>query len=495
MRRVFALAVVLLLASRAGADMNMPGSRWRNGGQGQEVVPLICGGNGPGDVLALASTCAGTQGRITTAGTLDLWPAITASAGNPTRMAQWTSTLSLTTNDDLVGIALLPTVTINAFVAPNIYGVRATPTITAGALNLATFSLFDGNPTIQSSTATFGHPNSYMYRARPTVTYSGIGNSDCIASGNPAACCTGSGTGTCALTEGSAKLYGIWEQSSIQNTSTSAFTYGVIRDVVSEPAFTASGASGSLTITGRTGLQFSDPTYSLSGSSTVRAIDQIAVDVGTFSYTSGARTVDNVYVIRSALGAGTGGSNAWLIGATGTAPISTAGKAAFGYAALTAPPARLTSSEPTPGTEAFRVETVATNDDPDYRVFQQRAATTNSTTTLLHNFTTASDRAYVVQARVVGRCTSGAGCTAGQAIGCVMEATFKNVSGTVTSLGTANPNCVGDITSLTPATAVAFGAGTAGSCTALTDFCVKVTGATNENITWHTTTIVQDLGS
>ena len=49
--------------------------------------------------------------------------------------------------------------------------------------------------------------------------------------------------------------------------------------------------------------------------------------------------------------------------------------------------ARVHISEPTLGNEVFRIESVATNDDPSERVFQNRVATTDATVTTLHTYT------------------------------------------------------------------------------------------------------------
>ncbi len=161
------------------------------------------------------------------------------------------------------------------------------------------------------------------------------------------------------------------------------------------------------------------------------------------------------------------------------------------------PEARTHVIESTPGAEIVRWETTTTGDNPVLRTFQERTQTTNGTLTGLHQLTTDNDNAYLVEARVVGRCVGGAGCTTGQALGCIVKATVKNTGGapgTAAIVGTAtSDHCATDITGLTCTTACRLLAGA--SCGINENVCVAVQGATNQTITWHDTLLVQQLGS
>jgi hypothetical protein len=155
--------------------------------------------------------------------------------------------------------------------------------------------------------------------------------------------------------------------------------------------------------------------------------------------------------------------------------------------------ARLHVTEPTVNNEVLRLESTATNDDPNLRVFQGRVATTTTGANSAFTFATASDTAYLVTARTLARCVSGAGCTAGQTLGCTIVSTIKNVGGTASVVG-ANValNCQTDITGLVCATACTLVANAA-PCNTASNFCVDVAGAANQNLTWHTTVEIQNL--
>lgn len=51
------------------------------------------------------------------------------------------------------------------------------------------------------------------------------------------------------------------------------------------------------------------------------------------------------------------------------------------------------------------MESVATNNDPSERVFQNRAATTDATVTTLHTVTISASNTYTIEADVVARRT------------------------------------------------------------------------------------------
>lgn len=137
------------------------------------------------------------------------------------------------------------------------------------------------------------------------------------------------------------------------------------------------------------------------------------------------------------------------------------------------------------GVEAFRFETQATNDDPSERVFQNRVTTTDATVTTLQSLTIASAYSYHIETRVTARRTGGTGGTANDTASYVRIATVKDVSGTATLVGAvtathtaedqAGWDCTIDVTGATAR--------------------VRITGAADNNIVWHSTTKVYPLST
>jgi hypothetical protein len=127
----------------------------------------------------------------------------------------------------------------------------------------------------------------------------------------------------------------------------------------------------------------------------------------------------------------------------------------------------------------------ATNDDPVEQVVQARVATTDATVTTLHTFTIPASTTVMVDVRVTARRTGGTGGSAEDGAGYVRIATFKNVAGTAGLIGTvslpytqesqAGWDCTLDTTGATAR--------------------VRVTGALNNNVTWHMTARVYSVSS
>lgn len=138
---------------------------------------------------------------------------------------------------------------------------------------------------------------------------------------------------------------------------------------------------------------------------------------------------------------------------------------------------RLSVRQNTLGSSVQALSSVATNDDPTELVYQNRVATTNATVTTLHTFTIPASTTYTVTSWVVARRTGGTGGTAEDGAAYTISATFKNVAGTATQIGattvisTAEDQAAWDCTyDVTGATAR-----------------VRVTGAANNNVSWHLT--------
>lgn len=93
------------------------------------------------------------------------------------------------------------------------------------------------------------------------------------------------------------------------------------------------------------------------------------------------------------------------------------------------------------------VETDATNDNPRTRVYQARTTSTNENEVTLHTFSMATAGTYRIRATIMGRATvggTGSSVTTGDSVGYEVDATFKNVGGTVTQVGSTTKDVYED---------------------------------------------------
>ncbi len=137
-------------------------------------------------------------------------------------------------------------------------------------------------------------------------------------------------------------------------------------------------------------------------------------------------------------------------------------------------------------TEILRVESIATNSDPNLYVRQYRGTTTDATVTTLATIALSASRTYHVEARVLGRRTGGTAGTAEDAASYILHGTWQTVGGVTTLVGAVTVVHVGESQAGWDATLDSDGAG---------NIRVRVTGASNNNITWHATVLLQDVGS
>jgi hypothetical protein len=151
----------------------------------------------------------------------------------------------------------------------------------------------------------------------------------------------------------------------------------------------------------------------------------------------------------------------------------------------TSPEAPLHVTQATAGSEVFRLDTTATNDDPNYKVFQNRVATTDATVTTLQTIAITASNTYQIEARVQARRTGGTSGTAEDGASYVVRGTYKTVAGTVTLIGAVTADYTAEDQAAWDATLTISG----------TNVLVRVTGAANNNVTWHSTTIVSHLSS
>lgn len=157
----------------------------------------------------------------------------------------------------------------------------------------------------------------------------------------------------------------------------------------------------------------------------------------------------------------------------------------FGIGVTSGLTGRLQVSESTAGNEVLRIESQATNDDPNYVLRQYRAATTDATQTTLGTITLTASKTYLVEARVVARRTGGASGTAEDSASYVVRGLYKTVAGAATLVGSLSSDFSVEDQAGWDATLDTSG----------TDVRVRVTGAASNNVTWHATVMLQDAGT
>ena len=141
--------------------------------------------------------------------------------------------------------------------------------------------------------------------------------------------------------------------------------------------------------------------------------------------------------------------------------------------------------EPTVGNAVWMLQSTATNDDPNLTVTQGRAATTNATVTTLQTIAITASRTYQIEARVSARRTGGVAGTADDGASYVIHGSYTTKAGTVTLLGALSATYTAEDQAAWDATLTISGA----------NVLVRVTGAADNNITWHSTTYVSYVGS
>lgn len=132
----------------------------------------------------------------------------------------------------------------------------------------------------------------------------------------------------------------------------------------------------------------------------------------------------------------------------------------------------------------LRLSSIATNDDPTIDTIQHRAATTDATVTTLATITTSADKTYQIHVRVLARRTGGTGGTADDGAAYECAATYTTKTSTLTEMAETcwyeHEDQAGWDVDFAPS----------GS-----NILVRVTGAVNNNITWHGTVETSSVGS
>lgn len=141
------------------------------------------------------------------------------------------------------------------------------------------------------------------------------------------------------------------------------------------------------------------------------------------------------------------------------------------------------------GLPVFKIDTApsATLDSSNYIVVQSDVLTTDATTTTLYTLTLDDVSVYLIEARVVARCTGGAGGNAGSGVSYILKQAFKRSGGGIaTAIGVLTSESWED-------------AGIAGWSAVLdvngNNVRVRVTGAATDDASWHVTVFMQYLSS
>jgi len=150
-----------------------------------------------------------------------------------------------------------------------------------------------------------------------------------------------------------------------------------------------------------------------------------------------------------------------------------------------APAATLHVTQATVGSEVFRIESTATNDDPADKFFHGRVATTDATVTTINTVTIPASTTVGMEVTVRARRTGGTAGTAEDGAHYVRYATYCNVAGTAT--------IVGSVTSAH--TAESQGGWDVTFNVSSGDVQIQVTGALDNNVSWHSTVKVCSVGT
>jgi hypothetical protein len=135
--------------------------------------------------------------------------------------------------------------------------------------------------------------------------------------------------------------------------------------------------------------------------------------------------------------------------------------------------------------KVLRLETApaSTVDAPKMDTLQSDTTTSDATTTTLQTISIAANTTHFIEARVVARRTAGASGTAQDGAVYVIRAAVKNVAGTATLIGAVDASLTREDQAAWSATIDVTGASAR----------VRVAGDTDNDVSWHTTTMVQKV--
>ncbi len=286
---------------------------------------------------------------------------------------------------------------------------------------------------------------------------------------------TGSGTG-------SVSVYAAGAPSSGQVLTATSGTTATWQTPAATGIITINGLSGAAQ-TLATGTAGTDFTISSTGSThTFNIPDANTTNRGLI--TTGTQTIAGQKTLSNTTSSTSGTTGALIVtgGIGSNNNINATGSLVAGN-----PPnitAKIQVLQGTLGNEVMRLESLSTNDDPLEIVYQNRVATTDNTTTTLHTFTVPASTTLYISSVVIARRTGGTSGTAEDGASFEIKGTYNNISGNATRIGSinkiANKNQSAWNVNLVPSSGQVL---------------LQVTGANNNNITWHMTSRVYRVSS
>lgn len=268
---------------------------------------------------------------------------------------------------------------------------------------------------------------------------------------------------------------------------TSGSSAGIIQGM-----YAAATQSGSVDVANIRGIG-AQITTSSTGQVTTRAAAMVAMvpslsggtvveNDGLIVADQGDATVTTSYGIRILSQSGSG--TVWGIGVDGVS-VNNYVYGNLSVGKNSASTARLDVYQQTLGDELIRLESTATNNDPVMAVRQYRGTTTDATLTTIGTIALSASKTYAIKHEVVARRTGGSAGTAEDGAHYVAYTTWKTVGGVTTSIG---------------ATAAHVAESQAGWLAGISsdgggNVLLRVQGAANNNVTWHATVWISEVGS
>lgn len=232
----------------------------------------------------------------------------------------------------------------------------------------------------------------------------------------------------------------------------------------------ANTIANSIGITVTNAYNYDAPATTNSSSGTVSVTNEVAYRAPNFTVAT------NSYSFYSEQASGTG---KWGVYINGSARNYMNGGLSIGTTDTASGKLHVQTGQVTGSVNApiLVLQSTATNDDVVVTTQLNRATTTSGTAATLGTITTANDYAYRVETRVVGRRTGGTGGTAGDYATYLVTCSANNIAGTLT---------IGAVTTVTEYESQAGWDATI-DVNGI-DLRVRVTGAANNNVTWHAET-------
>lgn len=253
--------------------------------------------------------------------------------------------------------------------------------------------------------------------------------------------------------------------------------HNVVNPLIIDATINTGGAAQ--TLNEYRGIRIVDPAKD--ANTTITTVNLLYIDTPTTGATNNSINVQGGHVILNDSGGAYNvrieGDNApnlfFLDGVNDRAGINQA-----------SPQARLHVTESSLGSEIFRLETVAGNDDPSARVYQERIVTTQGATNTLMTIPIPASTSVTIYTVITARRTAGSAGTAEDGASYAFYAYYKNVAGVATK--------VNETTVFTAEDQAGWGATSNGSGS---NALIQVNGAANNTVTWHCTTWMYQVSS